>query len=107
MRAPLSARRAGDESDLALYTSCHVFQSFWWWVLSDSGNEGGHGFPAPDRRGLGRMCVRPVDLPRRESLENFLERDSALETRQRIAHTEVRSRAECHVRVLLSMDVEN
>ena len=29
-----------------------------------SGNEGGHGFPAADRRGLGRMRVRPVELNR-------------------------------------------
>src|SRR6476661_3914658 len=69
-----------------------------------SGNEGGHGFPAADRRRLGRLCVRPVDLPRRETLEDLLERDAAFQTGERVAHTEVRARTECHVRVLLSVD---
>src|SRR6185369_10856559 len=72
-----------------------------------SRNQCGHGFPPADRRGLGRTCVRPVDLPRREPLEDFLERDSALETRQRVAHAEVRARPEGHVRVWFSMNVEH
>src|SRR6478609_6473134 len=66
----------------------------------------GHRIPAAHRGGVGLHRAGPVDLPLREAGEDLLERDATLQPGQRVAHAEMRSRTEGHVRAGFPVDVE-
>src|SRR3954465_12633536 len=89
---------------MVLQSSCRWNCRCGWWM---SGNDRRHGIPAADRSGLGLHRIRPVDVPGGETLENFFERDASLHPGQRVAHAEVGASPKCHVRLELTVDVED
>src|SRR5436309_3908333 len=72
---------------------------------SASADVDGEGFPAAHRRGRRQRGVVPVDLPLREPLEDLLERDACLESRERRAEAVVRPDAEGQVLPNLAVHV--
>ena len=80
--------------------------SRYWSNLSWSRNEHRHAFPPAYRRRAGLLRVVPVDVPRREALQNLVEGHSPLQPRQRGTKAQVDAVAEGQVLVDLAMDVE-
>ena len=68
--AALTASGAGDESDLAFDSSSHI-SPLVLLGLGESGNKGGHGLPAADRRRRDEFRRRPSRPPTRGSVSRI------------------------------------
>ena len=106
VRAALTARRAGDESDLAFDTSGHCYLNSSLVERISPKTAGIESQPRTVDVGDERR-VGQVDIPFGEALEDLLQRDAALQPGQRRAQAVVGADTEGQVLAVLAVDVEN